>query len=86
MFYDDYNCYLNNIKTIIESAYSPYVLVLDDFNEDIQSDPVFGSELIKFCHHNQLDFIDKSILPSSSFTFINHAHGTTSWLDHCYRL
>ena len=59
------------------------MFVLGDFNEDIQSDLVFGSELIKFCHYNQLDFIDKSILPSSSFTFINHAHGTTSWLDHC---
>ena len=82
MFYDDYNFYLNKIITIIESANTPYLFVLSDFNADIQSDSVFGSELIGFCRYNQLDFIDKSILPSSSFSYISHAHGTTSWLDH----
>ena len=32
---------------------------------------------------NKLDFIDRIILPSNSFTCISQAHGTTSWLDHC---
>ena len=45
-----------------------------------QSDSVFGSELVEFYKH---DCIDRIILASSSFTFISHAHGTTSWLDHC---
>ena len=83
MFYDDYIFYLNKIKIIIESANTPYVYVLGDFNADIQSDSVFGSELVEFCNLNKLDFIDRIILPSSSFTFISQAHGTTSWLDHC---
>ena len=48
MFYDDYIFYLNKIKTIVESANIPYVFVLGDFNADIQSDSVFGSELIEF--------------------------------------
>ena len=83
MFYDDYIFYLNKIKIIIESANTPYVFVLGDFNADIQSDSVFGSELVEFCNLNKLDFIDRIIFPSSSFSFISQAHGTTSWLDHC---
>ena len=74
--------YLNEIKIIIESVNTPYVYVLGDFNADIQSDSVFGSELVEFCTLNKLDFIDRITLPSSSFTFISQAHGTTSWLDH----
>ena len=83
MFYDDYNFYLDKIKTIIVSAETPYVFVLGDFNADILSDSVFGTELVEFCNLNKLDFIDKCLLPSSSFTFISQAHFTTSWLDHC---
>ena len=64
IFYDDYNFYLNKIKIIIESANTPYVFVLGDFNADIQSDSVFLSELVEFCNLNKLDFIDRSILPS----------------------
>ena len=53
--------------------------MLGAFNADIQAD---SSQLIEFCNLNKLDFIDRSIFPSSSFTFISQAHGTTSWLDH----
>ena len=53
--------------------------MLGAFNADIQAD---SSQLIEFCNLNKLDFIDRSILPSSSFTFISQAYGTTSWLDH----
>ena len=75
---DDYIFYLNKIKIIIESANTPYVFVLGNFNANI-----FGSELVEFCNLNKLDFIDRIILPSSSFSFISQAHSTTSWLDHC---
>ena len=36
-----------------------------------------------FCDNNNLCFIDKEKLLPDSFTFVNQAHGTTSWLDHC---
>ena len=78
-FYDDYCFYLNKIKCIIESSTTPYVFVLGDFNADIQSESVFGSELIEFCDMNNLCFIDKSLLLSDSFTYTSQAHGTTSW-------
>ena len=37
MFYDDYCFYLDKFKCIIESANTPYVYILGDFNADIQS-------------------------------------------------
>ena len=58
MFYDDYIFYLNKIKIFIESANTPYVFVLGDFNADIQSDSVFGSELVEICNLNLILLID----------------------------
>ena len=83
MFYDDYCFYLDKFKCIIESANTPYIFILGDFNADILSQSIFGSELIEFCDMNNLSFIDKSMLSPDTFTFISQAHGTTSWLDHC---
>ena len=54
MFYDDICFYLNKLQYIIESANTPYVLILGDYNADIQSESVFGSELINFCDTNIL--------------------------------
>ena len=54
---------------------------MGDYNANIKSESVFGSELIEFCDLNNLCFIDKSsLLPDS---FISQTHHTTSWLDHC---
>jgi len=83
IFYDDYCFYLNKIQCIIETASTPYTFVLGDFNANISSDSVFGTELIDFCDTNNLCFIDKYMLLPDSFTYISQAHGTTSWLDHC---
>ena len=56
---------------------------MGDYNANIKSESVFGSELIEFCDLNNLCFIDKSSLSPDSYTFISQAHHTTSWLDHC---
>ena len=83
MYYDDYCFYLSKLQCIIDSANTPYIFILGDFNVDIQSTSMFGAELIDFCDNNNLCFIDKEKLSPDSFTFVNQAHGTTSWLDHC---
>ena len=83
MFCDDYCLYLENLNGIIEPADTPYVYILGNFNADIQSQSIFGSELIKFGDLNNLRFIDKSMPSSETFTLVSQAHGTTSWLDHC---
>ena len=61
MFYDAYCFYLNKLQCIIGSANTPYyILILGDYNADIQSESVFGSELINFCDINSLCFMDSS--------------------------
>ena len=82
-FYDDYCFYLNKLQCIIESSNTPYIFAMGDYNANIKSESVFGSELTEFCDLNNLCFIDKSSLSSDSYTFISQAHHTTSWLDHC---
>ena len=52
MFYDDFLFNLNKLQYIIESANTPYVFILDEYNADIQSESVFGFELINFCDTN----------------------------------
>ena len=49
MHYDDYCFYLSKLQCIIDSASTPYIFILGDFNADIQSTSVFGAELIDFC-------------------------------------
>ena len=75
--------FLGKFNCIIESADTPYVYILGDFNADIQSQLIFGSELIEFCDMNNMSLIDKSMFSPDTFTFIGQAHGPTSWLDHC---
>ena len=83
MHYDDCCFYLSKLQCTIDSAQTPYIFILGDFNADIQSTSMFGAELIDFCNNNNLCFIDKEKLPPDSFTFVSQAHGTTSWIDHC---
>ena len=48
-FYDDYCFYLDKIRCIIDAASTPYIFLLGDFNADLKSESVLGSELIEFC-------------------------------------
>ena len=48
-FYDDYCFYLSKLQCIIDSANTPYVFILGDFNADIQNTSIFGAELLDFC-------------------------------------
>ena len=75
MFYDDFCFYLNKLQYIIESANTPYVFIVGDYNADIQSESVYGSELINFCDTNSLYFIDRSLLLPDTFTFVSQHLG-----------
>ena len=83
MNYDDYCFYLqvDKFKCIIESASTSYVCILGDFSANIQSQSIFGTELIEFCDMNNLCFTDRMMLLPDAFTFVSQAHDTTSWLD-----
>ena len=81
--YDDYCFYINKINCIIDSASTPHVFILGDFNANINSDSLFGKELIEFCDINRLCFTDKNMLLPNTYTFFSQAQCSTSWLDHC---
>ena len=68
--YDDYCFYLNKINCIIDLASTPYVFILGDFNANINSDTLFGKELIDFCNINLLCFTDKNMLLPDTYTFL----------------
>ena len=59
MNYDDYCSYLDKFKCIIESANTLYVCILGDLNAKIQSQSIFGSELIELCDMNKLCYTDR---------------------------
>ena len=59
-FYDDYCFYLSKLQCIIDSAKTPYIYILGDFNADIQATSIFGAELIEFCNNNNLCFLDRN--------------------------
>ena len=75
MFYNDYFIYWNKLQCIIESANTPYVFMLGDYNADIQFEYVFRSELINLCDTNSLCFIDRYLLFPDTFIFVSQAHG-----------
>ena len=55
-FYDDYCFYLNKLQCIIESSNTPYTFAIGDYNANIKSESVFGSEITEFCDLNNLCF------------------------------
>ena len=68
----------------MESAETPFVFVLDDFNADnIQSDSVFGTAFVEFCNVNKIDKMRMINVYFLLVLLLILAHGTTSWLDHC---
>ncbi len=85
---DEYAMYLSKLDSIIMASDTVYNMVLGDFNADTSMDNngctnhLFGRELVSFCKSNNLILSDLRRLPNNSYTFISHAHGTTSWLDH----
>ena len=44
---------------------------------------MFGLLLNSFCQDFNLTMSDEAMLPKKSFTYVNDAHNTCSWIDHC---
>ena len=83
-FYDDFCFYLDKVKCIIESANTPYVFVMGDFNADIKCSSIFGSELIEFCNMKDLCFfLLTNLCFYDTFTYVSQSYNPMSWLDRC---
>ena len=79
---EEFLMYLGKITAIVQEADTPLVCIVGDFNADFKSQ--FGIELEEMCKDEGLIIADaEKNQDQNIFTFINHAFGTTSWLDHC---
>ena len=81
---EDYILKLGQLINIIDDIESPSIIVMGDFNANIQVNKVsrFGLLLTEFCNDNNLKFISKERLPADSYSFISDIWHTESWLDH----
>ena len=90
--YGEFMEYIGKINMLVQSADTPYVLVMGDFNADLSNindnsnnGVHFGKELRDFCHNEGLILSDYVKLGNNNdtHTFISSAHSSVSWLDHC---
>ena len=78
--YDLYLEYVGKICSIIESREHSDLAVFGDFNADV--DREYFREWDSACSGYDLVFADVHNLPLTTFTHINNATLSTSWLDH----
>ena len=79
---DDYSDCLAKLNVVIENINSTCITVIGDCNANLSKHSMFGDMLLNFCNENNVDLVDKSILPADTYTYVSSAWGTTSWLDH----
>ena len=79
--YDEYLGYVGKISSIIEDYDHNDLMVIGDFNADVNTP--FFSEWDSLRETAGLVFADVEKLPGTSYTHVNNASLTKSWLDHC---
>ena len=83
--YDEYMNYLGVVHAIIQESAASNIMIIGDWNANVNNSAIFGVELISFCdeHSYIISDVDKLDLESGAFTYLSESHGTTSWIDHC---
>ena len=83
--YDEYINYLGVVHAIIQESAASNIMIIGDWNANVNNNAIFGAELISFCeeHGYIISDVDKLGLESGAFTYLSESHGTTSWIDHC---
>ena len=83
--YDEYMNYLWVVHAIIQESAASNIMIIGDWNANVNTNAISGAELISFCdeHGYIISDVDKLGLESGAFTYLSESHGTTSWLDHC---
>ena len=82
--WDRFNDYMAKIAVYVDNINSTCVTIIGDFNADISKKSVFGNICLDFHNEYSLSIIlyDKDNLPIDTYTYVNSAWRTTSWLDH----
>ena len=78
---DEYLLYIGKILSIIEDAQTNHIFVVGDFNA--KTGGIFYQEWLKALEGTDMLFSDVNLLPQETFTHVNNASMSRSWLDHC---
>ena len=78
---DLYLDYIGKITSIIEESQWQNVCILGDFNAAPGTENFV--ELVTLSSSQNLIISDVALLPDNSYTHVNQAHLSRSWLDHC---
>ena len=79
--FDDYILYIGKISSIIEEYKSNEVMIIGDFNAKPSSE--YYSEWLAASEQYNLIFSDVNLLCPHTYTHINNANLSKTWLDHC---
>ncbi len=79
--YPSYLIYLGKIELVIAEQEIDGISIVGDFNADI--DKVYYNNLIQVCDGRGLVISDVCMVPRNSYTHVNNATLSRSWLDHC---
>ena len=78
--YEEYIMCLGILSSILESHEEDHVCILGDFNATPGS--LRFNEMCDMLHENNVMFRDTDILSDNTYTDVNNASQTGSWLDH----
>lgn len=81
--FDEYVQLLGEIASIMHDTIADHFCIIGDFNAHPTKH--FYNELTQFCQTHSLTISDTTLLPQTSYTYIQHRLDSinTSWLDHC---
>ena len=77
----NYQCVLGELQSFLDETSTNKLLMMGDLNADPIRKSRFWLSLKNFIDENELIMNDLS-LPNSTFTYLNTAHNTTTWIDH----
>ena len=76
-----YQGVLGELQSFLDDTECSNVVLFGDFNVVYNSERRFWPDLERFIIYNQLTMNDL-LLPNDTFTYLNTAHNSTTWIDH----
>lgn len=80
---DHYDLLLGQLQSIIHDSSADHICIIGDLNA--HPNKPFYHELSRLCNNYSLTISDVSLLPPSTYTYLQNRNNSisTSWLDHC---
>ena len=66
-------CIKCSFNVVNENINSTCITVICDFNANLSKHSMFGDMLLNFFNANNVEIVDKSILPADTFTYVSSA-------------